>query len=198
MNNNEYIHQINLNCLISKENRHKLSASIHKPTDINKKDKRFYRKRVLNLTKELLLNSPPECLFPDIKLAYVNYVNACIGYFKVIDETDIIQSDHVNLENIITDELTNAQLDENDDLVTVEEANKLMMRSIKINHITLDKFVKVTNRSQYTPIIPQQKDINLLDPVLKNKGIRKKKNIYNKYGEKQENIENIEKKETNA
>ena len=32
-------------------------------------------------------------------------------------------------------------------------------------------------------IIPQQKEINLKDPFLKNKGIDKKKNIINKYEE---------------
>ena len=31
------------------------------------------------------------------------------------------------------------------------------------------------------PVLPKQKDINLKDPALKNKGIRKKKNINNKY-----------------
>jgi hypothetical protein len=32
-------------------------------------------------------------------------------------------------------------------------------------------------------IIPQQKEINLKDPILKNKGIDKKKNIINNYEE---------------
>jgi len=35
------------------------------------------------------------------------------------------------------------------------------------------------------PPPPQQRKINLKDPVLRNKGIRKKKNIENKYNEKQ-------------
>jgi hypothetical protein len=33
-------------------------------------------------------------------------------------------------------------------------------------------------------ILPREKDINLKDPILKNKGIREKKNITNKYEEK--------------
>jgi hypothetical protein len=36
-------------------------------------------------------------------------------------------------------------------------------------------------------IIPHQKEINLKDPLLKNKGIRKKKNIINNYDEDAKN-----------
>ena len=41
-------------------------------------------------------------------------------------------------------------------------------------------------------IIPQQKEINLKDPILKNKGVNKKKNIINNYDEdtKKEEYEN--------
>ena len=58
----------------------------------------------------------------------------------------------------------------------------------------LDNFVKVKNvKPDVEPIIPKQKDINLKDPVLKNKGIlylkKKKKNITNNY-DKGENSEN--------
>ena len=51
------------------------------------------------------------------------------------------------------------------------------MRSIKIKeNPTLDKFVKRTvTVSETEPILPKQKDINLRDPILKNKGVNKKK-----------------------
>ena len=72
-----------------------------------------------------------------------------------------------------------------DNMDNIDEINKLMMRSIKIMEPNaLEKLVKRTiTKKEVEPIIPQQKDINLQDPILKNKGIRKKKNITNKYDE---------------
>ena len=62
-----------------------------------------------------------------------------------------------------------------------------MMRSIKITEPNaLEKLVKRTSTRVNTSAelkTPQQKDINLKDPILKNKGICKKKNITNKYEE---------------
>ena len=61
------------------------------------------------------------------------------------------------------------------------EADKLLMRSIKTNIHTLDKYVKKTYVKKKDEIVlPKQKEINLKDPNLKNKGL-KKKNIDNLY-----------------
>ena len=55
------------------------------------------------------------------------------------------------------------------------------MRSIKIDPPTLDKYVKIkSSKKSESIILPQQKNINLLNPELKNKGL-KKKNINIKY-----------------
>ena len=71
-----------------------------------------------------------------------------------------------------------------DNIKTEEEANKLLMRSIKIITPPLDKFVKrKTTKVEEQIIMPKQKEINLNDPELKLKGINKKKNITNKYDE---------------
>ena len=58
------------------------------------------------------------------------------------------------------------------------------MRSFNITEPNaLEKLVKRTSTkiAQKPLIMPIQKDINLKDPILKNKGIRKKNNINNKY-----------------
>ena len=61
-----------------------------------------------------------------------------------------------------------------------------MMRSIKIQEPnSLEKLVKRTQTKHVKQmILPREKEINLKDPILKNKGIREKKNITNKYEEK--------------
>ena len=72
-----------------------------------------------------------------------------------------------------------------EDIQTQEEANKLLMKTVKINN-SLDNFVKrKLTKAPEDIILPKQKDINLKDPSLKVKGVNssKKKNITNKYEE---------------
>ena len=106
------------------------------------------------------------------------YSKACIEYFKTLDKNDIIQEDYSTL----TPETTEMSAE---DIKTQAEIDQLFMRSIHVKEPkTLDKFVKrSTTAPKEDPILPKQKDINLRDPALKNKGIRKKKNITNKYEE---------------
>jgi hypothetical protein len=101
-----------------------------------------------------------------------------------LDKTDILQEDYQTIDNSI-------KIDRNneinvDNISNTQEANQLMMRSIKIQEPnSLEKLVKRT-QTKYVKqmILPREKDINLKDPILKNKGIREKKNITNKYEEK--------------
>jgi hypothetical protein len=180
MNNNDIIEQITLECLMNKEQKQKIIEYRNINFQLfHKKDKKFYRRRILNLTREMLLNNYSEHLLPDVKNAFDNYVKTCIGYFKIKDEMDILQEEY-KMDTIL-DEITKEKLDM-DDIVTPEEANKLMMRSIKLNKLPLDNFVKVKHIEPAKEIIiPKQKEINLKDPVLKKKGIRKKNNINNPY-----------------
>jgi hypothetical protein len=178
------VNQITLECLINKSQYDKyLSTNCAKTSVSNKKDKKFYRKRILQLTRDILLNSPPDTITSDINIAFENYAKTCTHYFKMIDKTDIIQSDYDKEQELdnATCSTTN-MLDNEAEL----QANKLMMRSIKTNKYTLDRFVKITTTKQDHQIIPMQKDINLKDPSLRNKGlvdksISKKKNIVNNY-----------------
>ena len=187
----DFVSELTLEYLLNKEQYGKYLVQKNPKTKLsNKKDKKFYRRRIFDLTKQLLSNEKPETLAPDIKHSFENYVNLCIEYFKALDTTDIIQGDYSNL-NLDSKNEINIE-----NIGSTEEANQLMMRSIKMSHppSLLDNFVKVKNvKPQVQPIIPKQKDINLKDPVLKNKGIlylkKKKKNIINNY-DKGENAEN--------
>jgi hypothetical protein len=151
----------------------------------NKKEKKFYRRRISDLTKKLLYPLEEEkekaYISPDIHHTFDLYVKACIEYFKNLDKSDILQEDYKGLLDIDAKNEINI-----DNIQGVEQADELMMRSIKIREPNnLEKLV--TRKSlapQNTVIPPQQKDINLKDPELKNKGIRKKKNIINTYDKK--------------
>jgi len=176
----EYISNLTLEYLMNKEQYAKyLDQKNPMIKKSNKKDKKFYRRRIFELTKQLLNNEIPENLMNDVKIAFDNYVKSSINFFKVLDKADIIQEDYTDLEIDIKNDINIDNID------NTEEANQLMMRSIKMPHTPtlLDNFIIVKNANNYKnePIIPKQKDINLKDPNLKNKGIRKKKNITNNY-----------------
>jgi|688.fasta_scaffold213687_2 uncharacterized UPF0160 family protein len=177
-----FVDQVTLDCLLNKEifNKH---IKNQKAKSINKEERKFYKKRIYNLFKELLITKEqPEDLLPDVKYAYDNFINSCINYFKTIDNNDLNQEEYKGLDE--TPDIINIPELQDNNLQTKEEANKLLMRSIKITTPPLDNFVKRKNiKPQEKLVLPKQKEINLNDPELKIKGINKKKNITNKYDE---------------
>ena len=205
----EFVNQVTLNCLMNKDqyNKYIKNNTIKLPNSVNKKDKKFYKKRIYNIIKQLLSSQETEIeprLFTDVQKSFDYFVNICIHSLKVIDKTDIIQDDYKGIAESITLNLDlNTELDA-DDITTKEEADLLLVRSIKIANPSLDNFVKKKyTKAPQQILMPQQKDINLRDPNLKIKGIKekekdndnlnieKKKNITNIY----DKIENTEKKD---
>ena len=189
-----FVDQVTLDCLLNKSmfNAH---IKNKKALSINKEDKKFYKKRIYNLFKELLINkAEPEDLLPDVKYAYDNFLNASINYFKTIDNNDLLQEEYKTLDEEDTININAIpELGDDDNIVGLENADKLLMRSIKITQPSLDKYVKrKTTKPEEKLIMPKQKEINLMNPDLKVKGIQsnsnnnniqKKENITNKYDE---------------
>ena len=167
------VNEITLEYLMSKEQHAKfMNKKKEGLSSGERKDKKFYRKRILNLSRDLLLNQVPDKMLGDVGAAFDHYVKTCINYFKILDETDIIQEDYHEIK------ILNDALGEEDIATTAADADKLLMRTIKTNKGPLDNFVKIkSTKPPNPPIIPIQKDINLKDPELKNKGIGKKNNI---------------------
>jgi hypothetical protein len=202
----EFVNQVTLNYLMNKDqyNKYVTNNTIKLPNSVNKKDKKFYKKRIYNIVKQLLSSQETEIeprLFTDVQKSFDNFVNICIHSLKVIDQTDILQEDYKDIAESITLNLElNTELND-DDIQTKEEADLLLVRSIKIANPSLDNFVKRKyTKAPQQIVMPQQKDINLRDPTLKIKGIKdkdnlnsdKKKNITNIY----DKTENTEKKDT--
>jgi hypothetical protein len=179
-----FINQVTLDCLLNKEMFGK-HVKIQKSKLINKQDRKFYKKRIFNLFKDIITGSEPSELVPDVKYAYDNFINSCIQYFKTIDNNDLIQAEYSEMNTIIKEFESNNEIEKTTDDISNfsknEEADKLLMRSIKLDVPTLDKYVKrKSTKKDENIILPKQKNINLQDPELKNKGL-KKKNITNKY-----------------
>jgi hypothetical protein len=181
---NDYINRVTLEYLLNKEQYNTLMRT-NPVKNTNKKDVKFYKKRIFNLTKELLTTSDkPDMLPPDVRRAFETYTHYCIQYFKIIDNNDILQADYNSIEIEKDDDSNTIDFKE-----TQQEADKLLMRSIQISNNSLDTFVKKKSTKKSNIILPHKKDVNLKDPVLKIKGIPKKNNIINKYGENKDDEE---------
>ena len=189
----QLISEITLECLMNKNQYAKYVGKTNTETKSSiKKDVKFYRRRIFDLTKKLLNNEKPETMYPDVGSAFDTYARVCIEYFKVLDKSDIIQEDYtgINVDNISSIHV--------DASYNTEAANMLMMRSIKLTEPNaLEKLVKrTTSKLKKKQIVPLQKDINLKDPNLKNKGICKKNNINNNYEDISKKNKTNEKKTT--
>ena len=165
-----FLNQVTLDCLLNKEmyNKHLRSKKIKQN---NKEERKFYRKRTYHLFKEIINGKQPKNLSPDVKYAYDNFVNATVQYFKTIDCSDIIQSEYNDfpLELCCDDIVYDCSANITQSIV----ADEILLRKIKINNPTLDKFVMRKSTAERI-IMPQQKEINLTTLELKNKGLRKK------------------------
>ena len=175
-----FLNQASLDYLINTK-QYKIKFISSTENAINRKDKKFYRRRILSLTKDLLSKEESDIVVsPDIKYAFDNLVQTCIHHFKILDRNDIIQEDYNEFDDEIKED---KEISESEQFLK-EENEKLLMRSIKMPNHSLDNFIKIKMTKNIEElIIPQQKEINLKDPTLKIKGITKKKNIINNYDE---------------
>ena len=195
---NRIVNDLSLEFFLNKDSYGKyLEKKIPERQEQYKKDKRFYRKRISDLTKQFLNNEFPENTLSnkDLLMAFDMYSRVCVEYFKVLDKNDILQEDYISLLEGTSEINNNPQLNV-DNIQNIDEANNLLMRSIKIAEPnSLEKLVKrKSTKSIKKEHIPLQKDINLNDPVFKKKGIKAKNkdNIKNK---EKNNITNIYDKE---
>jgi hypothetical protein len=133
-----------------------------KADPISAADAKFYRRRVLQLTRNMFKeNKYP----PSLRGAFEEYIKLTISYLKTEDTKDIIQEeyDHLEMESELDTDIP--------DPLTIEGSAKQIfntpVRSIK-------DFVTIT-RTTETRSVPEKKSIELSDPKLKMKGVKKKK-----------------------
>jgi hypothetical protein len=176
---NSYINQITLDCLLNRETMGKHIMK-QREKQINKDELNFYRKRIYNLFKEIISNKTPSEMPPDVKYAYDTFIKASIDYFKVADNNDLLQEEYKGVEFSLQ-ECSDRDDKSSSNLSTNYEADKLLMRSVKMDIPTLDKYVKRTSIKQNENIIlPKSREVDIMNPDLKNKGL-KKNNINNLY-----------------
>ena len=190
-NINQSINQITLDCLINKEMYDNMVNSSEVKKD-NLKEMKFYRKRIYDLVKRLLISKDErESVTPDVNYAFSNFVKTSISYFKIIDKQDILQKDYEGLEEQETNTFVEKDEEELNNNYDTYIMKKITMPEEKTKMTSMDNFVirKQSEEIKETIIYPQKREFNLKDESLKNKGIKKKeskekKNINNKYDKK--------------
>ena len=156
----EYLTNPNYNIL----NKTTDSFTSQEELDQFKLDKRFYKKRIISLTRDMFKKNDYPANLNDVHNQYVRYI---INHFKLIDRKDILQSEYDNIEL--------SKTYEGDISYNIDEANKEIY-NIKEPVPSLDNYVKITKVNSERKILPKKKDINLKHPQLKTKGLREKKN----------------------
>jgi hypothetical protein len=180
---NQKVQEITLEYLCNYNSNSHLHTNVKKKIITTDKNKKFYRKRIIQVTKDLLEVSSIEekktCYPPDIERSFQKYIESCIDHFQTIDRTDLLQEDYKNLEESLASLDTIFDSSNIDLEKSVFDANQQLIRSLHMKPNTLDGLVKRTVIKKEEPILPKKKKINLKDPELKNKGISKKDNLTN-------------------
>jgi hypothetical protein len=163
--------------------------------------KRFYKKRIVEMTRELLKGETVNDIF--VIQAFEAYAKACITYFRNKDKNDTLQEEHMaecvaigylppimetaESEDVVHDDI---DIDEEEDAEpnpNLTDSSKRKLEILisfdkhKVTVPTLDTFVIKTTPAANNHIshnhgvsIPQLKEINLDDPKFKTKDIKPK------------------------
>ena len=173
-----------------------------KEADLNgkyEKAKRFYKKRILEMTRDLLKGETVNDIF--VLQAFETFSKSCITYFRNKDKNDTLQEEYMAecnavgyLPPIVEDNYNDANDDNGDNgdngddngSQSISESTKRKLEIMmsfdkhKVNVPTLDTYVIKTTpaeTNQHHRIMtnpPQMKEINLDDPKFKTKDIKPK------------------------
>jgi hypothetical protein len=164
------------------------------------KAKRFYKKRITEMTRDLLKGDTVNDIF--VLQAFEAYAKACITHFRNKDKNDTLQEEYVAecvavgylppIDEDVNDDGDNDDgdndADNNDNANNANTMNDSSKKKLEIlmsfdkhksAHVpTLDTYViKTTPTStiKNNVPIPQQREINLDDPKFKTKDLKPKK-----------------------
>ena len=177
------------------------------------RDIRFYRKRIISLTKDLFKNQLENDKNQNVLVGAFNmYIRACISFLKFSDQSEMIQKCYVCQSQIIDENNKCVCKNKNENnMFELNKANELCFKPKEVKKITLDNYVIRKNVKKSEPVFyPKQFTFNPRDPEFKYKGIKTKaqtnrtinekstsnNNIQtSEFGENREKIKNIENSE---
>jgi len=178
------IKQISIDYLInnlSNKNKKNIYSSCE-VKEINNKDKKFYKKRILHITKEMLNNVYDDEIKEDVLFYFNKYINVLIKYFKIKDKNDILQEEYKDFDfknkDIIFDneDFKNNEIIDNHNFIS--EDNNFLKHELNIKNnkkkYNLDNFVIIKKSIEPQIIMPIKRIANIKNPMLKTKGLKKK------------------------
>ena len=117
-------------------------------------DVKFYRKRILQTTKEYLRGNK---LTIEINNAFEEYANLLIQHYKFIDKKELIQEEYKDLPKKKQKKPKNFKL---------KNENELLMKKPEIVKKTIKDFIPiiVKERKKKKMIIPKQKKYDIKNP----------------------------------
>lgn len=128
---------------------------------IDKEELKFYRKRILMLTKDYLRGHKENNTLDNV---FNSYANSLIDYFKFIDKKEIIQEDYKNIKQ------KKQKLDKSFKLI---DENKKMMKQAKIETKTIKDFLPIVTRAKPKKkvVIPKKKNFDIKNEKFRTKGL---------------------------
>ena len=149
-----------------------------------KRDLKFYRKRIILITKDLFKNE-----LKDVTLngAFNMYMKACISHLKFEDISETIQKCYVCMGIVAGEQTTTTQQQQQQcicnarlDALNAFELNKtneICFKPKEVKKLTLDTYVikKSSSQKKEPVVFPQQFKFNPKDPSFKHKGLKQQK-----------------------
>ena len=135
-----------------------------------KRDLRFYRKRIISITKDLFKDE-----LKDVTLngAFNMYMKACISHLKFEDQSETIQKCYVCM-GIATVAQQHCICSNALNTFELNKANELCFKPKEVKKLTLDTYVikKSSSQKKEPVVFPQQFKFNPKDPSFKHKGLK--------------------------
>ena len=129
---------------------------------IPRDDLDFYKKRIFQLTKDMLRG---EKINTKVNKSFVNYAQICIDHFKFMDKMELIQNDYKDIKPSVNKKNT----------FNMKTSNNVMLRKKKPYRPRITDNIKIkSTRINTPPIIPKNRNFNLKDPRFREKGVKKK------------------------
>jgi hypothetical protein len=100
----DFVNQLTLNFLISKNQLHKLNKKIKDDSSqLMKTDKELYFDRIKNLFDNLLNNNYPDDLLFDVRSSFDLFLNKSIYYLKAHDNNELLEKERQEKDEIAED-----------------------------------------------------------------------------------------------
>ena len=145
-----------------------------KQAKIERKDFRFYKKRIFKLYKDLMMKKETD---PDLIEAFNEFNKKAIEHLKFIDKSSVLQEEYADFSNN-TPAKHCFNTSENKLFDKVNYSNHMLMKDYNIATKSVTESLGVTRKKikeTPPPVLPKTKQINLKDKKFKHKDLDKTK-----------------------